>query len=53
MVTVKLMNGEIRTHEGRQGQTQWVVEDNGVLHVRDVNHRVLASYAHGVWAEVK
>jgi hypothetical protein len=27
----------------------WVVDDNGTLHLRDANHRHLASYANRAW----
>jgi hypothetical protein len=50
-VTVKLVNGDSRTHKLRHGG--WVVDVNGVLHVRDGNHVIQASYAPGVWAEVQ
>jgi hypothetical protein len=50
-VTVILVDGEQREHELPHGG--WIVDDTGVLHVRDGNHHLKASYAPGRWVEVR
>jgi hypothetical protein len=50
-ITVVLANDERREHDLPQGG--WIVDDSGVLHVRDANHNPRASYAPGRWVEVR